>query len=148
MIENLLADELRKLIANAVADYRLPVKNGEARPPQVVNGYLPLKRGSNDEDFPFVLVRVEGAKTEQDSTVVDVAIIVGCYAETFDGHEYCLNVMSRIRNALTFLPGWILAGKYALNFPIEYSILPDQPYPYWQLDMSTKWAVRTPEVIF
>jgi hypothetical protein len=148
MVENLLSEALRNLISDAVKDFRLPSKEGDIKAPKIVDGFLPLKRGNNDDDFPFVLVRIEGGKTEQESTNVEVSVIVGCYAETFDGHAYCLNVMSRIRNALMNLPGWILDNKYVLSFPIEYNVIPDQPYPYWQLDITTHWEVKTPPVVF
>lgn len=64
-----------------------------------------------------------------------------------DGHEYCLNVMARIRTALCSLPGMVLANRYRLQHPIKWSTYAEQPYPYWQLDMQTTWDIRTPQPI-
>lgn len=145
MNENDLAEELRTLIENVVEDYRLPVKNGSPRPPTVLNGYLPPKRSGQNDDYPFVLVRPESGNSEEEQTDVNVSIIIGCYTEEFDGHEYCLNIMQRIRTALTSLPNGILADKYVLNFPFTWKNYEDQPYPQWLLEIETKWAFNTPQ---
>lgn len=145
MIENHLTEELEVFISEAVADFRLPVKNGEMRAPKVIDGYLPPKRSGADDDFPFIVVRSESGVCEGGKTTVTVAFIIGCYTEEVDGYRYCLNVMSRIKNALTMLPNGTLANKYQLEFPIEWSLVPEQPYPYWQLDMMTKWVYNTPQ---
>ena len=112
-----------------------------------MNGYLPPKRQGSKDDFPFVLVRADEGSTDQDSTEVRVSIIVGTYSEEYDGHEYCMNVMSRIRTALCSLPGMVLANRYRLKHPIKWSTYAEQPYPYWQLDMQTTWDIRTPQPI-
>ena len=153
MVENELTRAIRELVAEAVKNFALPTKpergfaEGELRAPQVVNGYLPPKRTGQKDDFPFVLVRADEGATEQDSTEVRVSIIVGTYSEEYDGHEYCLNVMSRIRTALCSLPGMVLANRYRLKHPIKWSTYAEQPYPYRQLDMQTTWDIRTPQPI-
>lgn len=153
MIEIYLTQALRELVEEAVKDFRLPVEKGETRAPKVINGYLPPKQyimpgqTARDDDFPFVVVRADKATSNKEETQVDVSIIIGCYSKEFDGHEYCLNVMSRIRNALTSLENGILAGKYILSFPIEWDLVPEQPYPQWQLDMTTHWVFNTPKPI-
>lgn len=148
MIENELTESLRAFIEQSVADYRLPVKNGEPRAPRVFNGYLPPKRSGYDDDFPFVVVRPDSGEVDTEQTTVSVSIVIGCYTEEFDGHEHCLNVMSRIRNALTMMENNTLANRYVLSYPISWSVLEDQPYPQWQLDMETKWTMKTPQCIF
>ena len=153
MVENKLTRAIRELVAAAVKNFALPTKpergfaEGELRAPQVVNGYLPPKRTGQKDDFPFVLVRADEGATDQDSTEVKVSIIVGTYSEEYDGHEYCLNVMARIRTALCSLPGMVLANRYRLQHPIKWSTYAEQPYPYWQLDMQTTWYIRTPQPI-
>jgi hypothetical protein len=148
MIENLLTAELRDFINNAVKDYRLPVKDGEGRAPQIINGYLPPKRSSDDDDFPFVIVRAEAGNCEREQTEITVAIIIGCYTKEYNGHEYCLNVMTRIRNALCSMENNILANKYVLQFPISWEVPQNQPWPQWQLDMTTHWDFNTPQADF
>lgn len=148
MVENLLTEALRKLVAEAVKDYVLPVENGKERAPQVINGYLPPKRSGVHDDFPFVVVRAENGKNEADRMEMTVAIIIGCYTKEVTGHEYCINIMQRIRTALVNLPNGLLDSRYLLNYPIEWTILAEQPYPQWQLDMTTRWSFRTPEMPF
>lgn len=150
MIEQELARNLRKFIEDVVKDFRLPVEMEKTpRAPKVHDGYLPPKRSEPGDDFPFVIVRPDAATTERTATEVTVSIIIGCYAkeEEYDGYEYCLNVMTRIRNALTSMENGILAKKYVLNFPISWNNVPEQRWPQWQLDMETKWSFNTPQAI-
>ena len=144
MVENLLTEALRNLIAEAVKDYRLPVKNGEPRAPQIFNGELPKKRSNTLDDYPFVAVRANNGKINRDSTEFEIDIFIGCFSEENDGHEYCLNIASRIRNALTMMKDGILAEKYTLQYPITWDNIPEHPYPQWQIYMTTKWIYRTP----
>jgi hypothetical protein len=145
MVENELVKALMECIEEAVKDYRLPVKNGVERAPRVINGYLPPKRTKRDEDdFPFIVVRAEGGTCNSESTETQVSIIIGCYSQEVVGHEYCINVMTRIKEAITSLPNGTLAKRYVLEYPITWDMVADQPYPQWQLDMSTKWLFQTP----
>lgn len=148
MIENLLTEALREKITEAVKDFRLPVQNGEMRAPKVINGYLPPKRSTAEDDFPFVLVRAEAGTSNVDKTETTVAIIIGCYSNENDGHEYCLNVMTRIRKAFSEMENGILANKYILKYPITWEMVPGQPIKQWQLDMITQWDYNTPQAIF
>lgn len=148
MIEQGLTSALRLYIEGAIKDFRLPTKNGKDRAPIIINGYLPPKRHGVEDDFPFVLVRPDKGSTDRDTTTVEVAIIIGCFTEAFDGHEICLNVMTRIRHALATLPCGTLANKYQLQYPVEWENFAEQPWPQWQLDMTTKWAFKAPEVDF
>lgn len=148
MVEIELCKALRALVAEAVKDFRVPVEHGEARAPSVINGYLPPKRKGPGDDFPFVIVRPTSGNTEAGETTISAALVIGCYSESCDGYEYCMNIMSRIRNALCTLPGEVLARKYQLDRPVEWSLSEDQPYPQWQIDMTTNWKYRAPEYPF
>lgn len=148
MVENELAKALRDFIAEAVKEYRLPVKNGEPRAPVVVNGFLPPKRSGAEDDFPFVLVRLEKGETDREGAKCTAAIIIGCYTTEFDGHEYCVNVMERIKQALCEMPYGTLAEKYLLQYPIKWEMPDEQPYPQWQIGMETEWGYRAPEIEF
>lgn len=149
MIVNHLTEALRNKIADAVKDYRLPVKNGKMRCPNVFNGYLPPKRSGVVDDFPFVVVRADEGKISRTDGEAEttVSIIIGCYTDEFDGHEYCINVMQRISAALSTLPDDTLDDRYILQDPIEWRLLEEQPYPQWQLDMSTTWKYCAPQPI-
>ena len=154
MIEIYLTKALREFIKTAVKDFRLPVEKGEIRPPQVINGFLPPKQyiqpnqSEREDDFPFVVVRPDKAETDSGKTEVTVSIIIGCYSKDFDGYEYCLNVMSRIRNALSSMKNGVLDKKYILQFPFEWDIVPEQPWPQWQVDITTRWVFNAPQAEF
>lgn len=153
MVENELCRAIRDLVADAVKDFALPVKavgqnaEGELRAPTVINGYLPPKRAKAPDDFPFVVVRADEGTTDNEGTEVQVSIIVGSYTQEYDGHEYCLNVMTRIRTALCSLPSMTLKKRYVLQLPVKWSGYAEQPWPYWQIDMTTTWLIHAPQTI-
>lgn len=153
MVENELCRAIRELVADAVNDFALPTKpvgqnaEGELRAPTVINGYLPPKRAKAPDDFPFVVVRADEGTTDGEGTEVQVSIIVGAYTEEYDGHEYCLNVMTRIRTALCSLPFSTLKNRYVLQLPVKWSGYAEQPWPYWQIDMTTTWLIHAPQTI-
>lgn len=125
MVENLLTKAIRSYLATKLKDFLLPCEDPEkGKSLQIINGYLPpktTKEKVSDEDlYPFVLVRPESAETDRESTVVTVAIIIGTYSKESIGHEYALNVMTRIREALCTLPDLQLEGKYQIEFPIKW----------------------------
>lgn len=141
MVEAELLLTLSEFVREAVKDYRLPVKNGDPRPPQVVPGFLPPKRGSEHDDFPFVIVRpVKGSCDETASATVN--LIVGVYDESVKGFEHCLNIMTRLRTAVC--EKGVVANRYQLTRPITWELPEEQPYPQWLLLMTTEWAFYAP----
>lgn len=148
MVENELTDALRELITEAVKDFRLPVKNGNPRPPDVMDFAPPPKRSGDKDDFPFIIVRADNGEIDLEQTDFEVFIIIGCYSDKRDSNRHCLNVMSRIRNALTMLECHTLAGKFILQFPIQWELFAEQPEPYSQLNIKTKWSYCTPQAPF
>lgn len=147
MVINLLTKALRELCAEAVKDFRLPTKGGETlRAPRIVNGFLPPKRSGNGEldDFPFVLVRPEAGTTERGADEIRVNIIVGCYSEEYDGFEYGVNVMERIKEKICTLPAETLAQRYQMRYPVKWNMVPEQPWPQWQIDIETIWVFNSP----
>jgi len=155
MIENNLIKALREFIKEAVKDFRLPVENpepiedGDIRAPQIINGYLPPKRSEAKDDFPFVMVRPEKGSIGEVRKMT-ISIVVGCYTEEYDGYELCLSVMTRIANALNTMPNNILASKYVLSSDsdIDWELPDNQPYPQWELYMTTHWEFNSPQAIF
>ena len=140
MVTNFLTKALRELCKQAVKDFRLPTKDGKTlRAPRIVNGFLPPKRSGNGEldDFPFVLVRPEAGTGERESEEVRVNIIVGCYSEEYDGFEYGVNVIERIKEKICTLPDETLEQRYQMRYPIKWNMVPEQPWPQWQIDMET-----------
>jgi hypothetical protein len=145
MVINLLTKALRELCEQAVAEFRLPTKDGKTlRAPQIVNGFLPPKRSTDIDDFPFVLVRPEAGTTERGTEEIRVNIIVGCYSEEYDGYEYGVNVIERIKEKICTLPAETLAERYQLRYPLKWNMVPEQPWPQWQIDMETIWVFNSP----
>lgn len=145
MVTNFLTKALRELCELAVKDFRLPTKDGKTlRAPQIVNGFLPPKRSTDLDDFPFVLVRPEQCTTDRESEEVRVNIIVGCYSEEYDGFEYGVNVVERIKEKICTLPAETLAKRYQMRYPIKWTMVPEQPWPQWQIDMETIWIFNSP----
>lgn len=145
MVTNFLTKALRELCEQAVNDFRLPTKDGKTlRAPQIVNGFLPPKRSTDLDDFPFVLVRPEQCTTDRESEEVRVNIIVGCYSEKYDGFEYGVNVVERIKEKICTLPAETLAQRYQMRYPIKWTMVPEQPWPQWQIDMETIWIFNSP----
>lgn len=147
MIETKLTIALGLFIEDALKEVRLPTKaKDDLRPPKVFDGYLPPKRTLPDEDFPFVVVRAEGGTSDRGQTTVTVSLIIGCYTTETDGYARCMEVMQKIRLALCQMESQTLDNRYQLQFPIEWNNVPEQPYPQWQIQMSTKWVFNTPEL--
>ena len=145
MVTNFLTKALRELCEQAVKDFRLPTKDGQTlRAPQIVNGFLPPKRSTDLDDFPFVLVRPEQCTTDRESEEVRVNIIVGCYSEEYDGFEYGVNVIERIKEKICTLHAETLAQRYQMRYPIKWTMVPEQPWPQWQIDMETIWIFNSP----
>ncbi len=153
MVENLLTKAIRSYLATKLKDFLLPCEDPEkGKSLQIINGYLPpktTKEKVSDEDlYPFVLVRPESAETDRESTVVTVAIIIGTYSKESIGHEYALNVMTRIREALCTLPDLQLEGKYQIEFPIKWEGNDSPAWPFWQIYIQTEWIIRSPKPTF
>lgn len=147
MIETELVRAVGVFVEETVKDLRLPMLEGDPQPIQVYDGYLQPKGVDGKDEYPFIVVRAQKAVTEQESTVVSVDLIIGCYTTETDGYARCLEVMQRLRTAFCQLPGRILADRYPLVFPIEWNNLAEQPYPQWQTVMTTQWLVRTPQFV-
>lgn len=147
MLETNLAFSLGVFLEDALKETRFPTKSGCAvRAPRVFDGYLPPKRSLPDDDFPFVIVRAEDGSSELGKTTVTVSLIIGCYTTETDGYAYCMEIMQKIRLALCQLENQTLDRRFQLEFPITWSNVGEQPYPQWQLVMTTKWVFNTPEM--
>lgn len=123
----------------------------QCRTPKVFNGYLPPKHQDDDahesDDFPFIVVRPDEATSTRESTMVTVSIIFGAYSASSDGYEHCLNMASRVRQALMSMPFLTLDGRYQLRDEITWRNTAEQPWPFWQVDMTTHWLIISPQPV-
>ena len=99
-----------------------------------------------DLDFsPQIIVRVMGSTAEREVTEVTVDLILCCHSTSNDGYAYLLTMAERIRTALLRMPMQTLDRRYVLQFPLECRLPDDQPWPNWQMSMSTRWLIKTPQ---
>ena len=105
--------------------------------PRVFLGGLPPKRkqGTDNHDFPFVVLRITGGEDQQNRVTIDVQIVCGVYtAENEEGGVNDLqNLISRIRALL--LSKRVFGGVFDLELPLSWTTGTDeernQPHPYY-----------------
>ena len=151
MTENGCLKAIAKWLQEEVLyEYRLPSprKPGEF-PFHVFIGWLPEKKGKEDEDYPFALVRPVDGAAGLDGTAMAVDIVLGVYAGEDRGCEYVLNVQRRLLTALGVLRERRLQDKYCLATPVATWEMPDdQPYPVWVSVVHTEWTFQSPILPF
>ena len=150
MTENGCLKEIARWLREEVLyEYRLPgaAKAGD-QPFHVFVGWLPEKKGKEDEDYPFCLVRPVDGTAGPDGTAMSVDIVLGVFAGEDRGCEYVLNVQRRLLNALGTLGERRLADKYALALPVTWELPDDQPYPVWVAVVHTEWTYHSPILPF
>ena len=147
MTEIMLVRALREFIAKTVKDIAYQTPSGDrVKAPDVINGFMPPKRDAKD-DFPFVLVLPVKGSLEDAFTETEVRIEIGAWSEEYDGYEYAMEIMSRIRTALALMPARTLAGRFVLQDPIGWDLSDEQPYPGWMMTMTTTWQTVSPEAV-
>lgn len=156
MNEIALAEALRERLTEIVELMQLPTDAGNdaLKAPRIVNGFIEPKRSrgnkEDDPDFPYIVVRPPMGRTDappDNATTVQMNLIVGCHSEAFDGYEYCLHVMSEVRRGLmqqqTLNPGAI-GSVFRLEYPFEWELPDDQPWPQFIMLVKTRWTIATP----
>ena len=150
MTENGCLKEIARWLREKVLyEYRLPgaAKAGD-QPFHVFVGWLPEKRGEENEDYPFCLVRPVDGTAGPDGTAMSVDIVLGVLAKETQGCEYVLNVQRHLLNALGTLGERRLADKYAFSMPATWEMPDDQPYPVWVSVVHTEWTYHSPIMPF
>lgn len=140
MTENHLLRTLRLWLAEEVKGFRLPDTSGEEKPVQIINGWLPPKRGAAGEDWPFIVVRPVSGACDDGRNSVTVQLACGVLTDgTQDEHERLINLVRHTLNALAGLPDAMLEHRYQLESPITWEISDEQPYPAWLAVITTVW---------
>lgn len=148
MIEDLLIDDLVAYLETAFKENLLLSEEGDYKPPQIVNGWLPHKRssGPKDRDFPFIIVRPKsGATTDHANSQVTIQLLLGTYSEEYDGYQHNMQLLARLRLALFGLPSLTLNNRYRIEYPLKWELFDDQPWPEWAMKVETNWTVYTPQ---
>lgn len=125
-----------------VADYLLETNKGQAKAPQVVEGWLPPKESTEVPDVPYVILRLLEGEDSAESAQVNIKILVGSYSEDTDGWKDAVNVILRIRERL--LINRTLGKKFRLKQPLKWKLFEEQPYPIWIGEITTIWTVALP----
>lgn len=149
MQEMELCRDLRARLADVTQHLQLEADSNliEYKAPRIVDGFLPpaRSRGPKEEEpeFPFIIVRPSAGQTNASrATTATVKIMVGCYDEDYDGHQYALLVLAAIRRGLMEQP--TVGSVFRLEMPFEWELPDDQPWPQWQLEITTRWTIATP----
>lgn len=148
MVENELTKAIRDRATEILSLLVFPTDspNDEQRAPTVINGFLPPKRSKDDPDFPFVIVRPgEGTTGSDGMSRVTVKMLIGCFSEDFDGHEYGLIVLAQLRTG--FMQHPTLESRFRMELPFNWKLYDDQPYPEWMIEITTQWTIPTPQEI-
>lgn len=128
-----LVDTLIDFIKGVVEDFDLGSNvAGVAKAPQVIGGYLNEKKPGLQQhppDFPYVIVRYLEDTDEAEQDTAQVRIIAGTYSEDAQGWRDCLNVVTRIKEAL--LKQRFIGGPFKIEYPLKTELPEEQPYPEW-----------------
>ncbi|HQA07578.1 MAG TPA: hypothetical protein PLM20_07575 [Syntrophomonadaceae bacterium] len=138
----LLLEELKLFLECVVADYKLETNRGQAKAPQVVEGWLPPKESTDVPDVPYVMPRLIEGEDNADESQVNIKILVGTYSEDIDGWKDAVNVILRIRQCL--LINRTLGKKFRMELPLKWKLFEEQPYPIWIGEIITIWTVALP----
>lgn len=147
-VELELAWAIRNRLEEAVKNFvfETDIKGHPHKAPQIINGYLPPKRQKDGPEVPFIIVRPSSGVTQNDGySRVSVKLIIVTYSEEFDGYEYGLQVLQRVKQSFMQQP--TLDKRYRFETPFKWEMIDDQPYPNWQIVVSTEWTVATPQLI-
>lgn len=117
------------------------------RAPQILDGWLPPKDGTNAEDFPFVLVRPSNGNDSEEGIEqhgeAKIKLIIGTYSDTDDGWFDLVHIIDAIRLSLASAPS--LNGiSYEQVGPLTWEIPDEQPRPEWLATVTTTWYVPRP----
>lgn len=139
-----LIDSICDFLRNStIMNMDLATKKDEEKALQVIAGYLPPKKSVPDPDFPFVIVRIESFEDKLEGAIANVNMVIGTYSEDAqDGWRDVVNIATRIWSEL--FRKRIVADKYRVEYPCEFILPEEQPFPQWIGMLSTVWTIAHP----
>ena len=142
MTINDLVRRLAEHLTTVVAELRLETCDGTAqRPPVLVAGWLPPKRSTDQNDFPFLVVRPATGTDAEDGARVVVKLLFGTFSESVEGWQDLGNVIQRVMTSFDLTR---TLGPFCLEKPLTWTIYDEQPLPQWAAEMTTR--VNSPKV--
>lgn len=145
-----LCDALREHLKTSLQNIKLPTRgdnletDGPTRNLKIIDSFLPTKEEDSDDPYPFILVRANSAQITQGRAQTEVSIVVGTYGQDSVGYRDAINVLDAIVNSITEFAQTPLQKKFHLVPELEWQIIRDQPWPYWQLELKTRWGSDFP----
>lgn len=145
MTINTLIDALISFLSEKTQNIILTTEAGIEKTPQYVNGYLPPKKSTDIEDFPFIIVRPNnGSDTPSNigmSGDVAVKILIGTHSEDPHGYQDAVTLLEIIRREL--LTQRVINKQFELQL-FSWQFPDEQPFPHWYIELTTNWAVLVP----
>lgn len=138
----------RRLLVVAAGFAALETKTeGEQRAPLVLDGWLPPKKDSEAENYPFLIVRpragIDTVQGADENATAQMEIIVGTYSDTDDGSTDLLLLIDAIRSDLAAQPV-LEATAYEHIGPLNWTIPEQQARPQWIGTITTNWQLPRP----
>ncbi|WP_312117946.1 hypothetical protein [Brevibacillus reuszeri] len=138
----LLMRSLKTFLEEVVENVELTSPKGVLTKPQVFLEQLPQKSASSqEEDFPFIIVRAMGGEDRTDGASASINLLVGTHSKDDDGFMDVMNIIEDVRQAL--LKNRIVGGSFRLELPLKWKLFEEQPWPGWIGEINTLWTIPT-----
>ena len=145
MTINKLVADLISFLSSKTATISLVDQNGNTRTPQYIEGYLPPKRSTDTDDFPYIIIRPSnGNDSKGDIGMVGeltVKILIGVYSEEIQGYQDAVSLLENIR--LEVLRQRVISAQFDLQ-AFSWQFPEEQTYPQFWVEATTNWAVLVP----
>lgn len=137
----ILMEDLAKRLQALLTDYSAEQSSGSLHI-KVYPCCFPI-RDSALERHSSVYVFVTGGKSTGESSVVTIEIGFSIYGDSkTDGWRNLYNVMEHVRQNL--IQHQFLNMNFRLEFPLEFSIIDEPPFPQWQGKIIATYAIGHP----
>lgn len=138
---------VKERLANISSLFVLDEKN-EPRAPIIFDGWLPPKDATNEEQFPFLVLRpragTDSPQGADENASATIEIIIGTYSDTNDGWFDVLALIDAIRIDLGAAPT-IDGSAFEQIGPLSWTIPEEQPRPQWFGTVTTIWQLPRPK---
>ena len=110
----------------------------------VFTGYLPPKRKSDSDDYPFLLIVPVSGSYEDGVATAKVQLYAGSWHNGSDGFTEVMNIIERLSQAFMSMPFSRLENRYILEPPLNW-VFPDVSQQagapkMWQAVLTTDWT--------
>ncbi len=145
-----LCDALREHLKTSLQNIKLPTRgddletDGPARNLKIIDSYLPTREEDYEDPYPFILVRANSSQITERRSQTEVSIVVGTYGQDSVGYRDAVNVLDAVVNSIIGFAQLPLKQKFHLVPELDWQIIKDQPWPYWQLELRTLWGSDFP----